>query len=44
MYDSAYLKITADYDEYVKLINKDGDTVVIEKADFLPLSDPSLVK
>lgn len=44
IYDSTYVKINADLDEYVKVINKDGDTVVIEKVDFIPLSDPSLVK
>lgn len=42
--NSDYLKVVADLDEYVKLQNKDGDTCVIEKADFLPLSDPSLIK
>lgn len=44
IYASNYVKIISDLDAYVKVVNKDGDMVVIEKADFLPLADPSLVK
>lgn len=39
-----FVKITATFDEYVKVTTKDGDSVVISQSDFEPIKSASQIK